>query len=146
MNPPKKKGNFSLTEDSILNEIFDSTREDWNKEAYRDFFTYKHNILLTIEEKEEAEREFFEHWANCYPNKKAYFHEFEIKYNKIRITSIYLISVDGGRAYIPLPNKKTNKIKNKHMKFANIIHSYPENINYEYVQSSGLKIDYSDEI
>lgn len=144
INPIKKKGSFYLTEDSILNEIFDSTKEDWNKEAYRDFFTYKHNILLTIEEKEESEREFFELWANRHPDKKAYFHEYEIKYDKTRVTSIYLVSVDGGRAYIPLPNIETNKVKDKHMKFANIIHSYPENINYEYVERSGLEIDYND--
>lgn len=144
INPTKKKGSFSLTEDSILNEIFDSTKEDWNKETYRDFFTYKHNILLTIEEKEESEREFFELWANRHPDKKAYFHEYEIKYDKTRVTSIYLVSVDGGRAYIPLPNIETNKVKDKHMKFANIIHSYPENINYEYVERSGLEIDYND--
>ena len=144
INPIKKKGSFYLTEDSILNEIFDSTREDWNKEEFRDFFTYKHNILLTIEEKEESERKFFQPWANRHPDKKAYFHEYEIKYDKTRVTSIYLVSVDGGRAYIPLPNIETNKVKDKHMKFANIIHSYPENINYEYVERSGLEIDYND--
>lgn len=144
INPTKKKGSFSLKEDSILNEIFDSTREDWNKEEFRDFFTYKHNILLTIEEKEESEREFFQPWANRHPDKKAYLHEYEIKYDKTRVTSIYLVSVDGGRAYIPLPNIETNKVKDKHMKFANIIHSYPENINYEYVERSGLEIDYND--
>ncbi|WP_300359494.1 toll/interleukin-1 receptor domain-containing protein [Fusobacterium sp.] len=138
----KKKGSFSLTENGILDEIFDSTRKDWNKEVYRDFFTYKHNILLTIEEKEESEREFFEPWANCHPDKRAYFYEYEIKYNKIRVTSIYLVAVDGGRAYIPLPEKGTKTIKDKYVKFANIIHSYPENINYEYINRSGLKIDY----
>ena len=142
INPTKKKGNFSLTEDSILNEIFDSTREDWNKKADGDFFTYKYDILLTIEEKEESEREFFEPWANCHPDKRAYFYEYEIKYNKIRVTSIYLVAVDGGRAYIPLPERRTNVVKNKYVKFANIIHSYPENINYEYINRSGLKIDY----
>lgn len=142
INPTKKKGNFSLTEDSILNEIFDSTREDWNKKADGDFFTYKYDILLTIEEKEESEREFFEPWANCHPDKRAYFYEYEIKYNKIRVTSIYLVAVDGGRAYIPLPERRTNVVKNKYVKFANIIHSYPENINYEYINKSGLKIDY----
>ena len=138
----KKKGSFSLTENGILDEIFDSTRKDWNKEVYRDFFTYKHNILLTIEEKEESEREFFEPWANCHPDKRAYFYEYEIKYNKIRVTSIYLVAIDGGRAYIPLPERGTKTIKDKYVKFANIIHSYPENINYEYINRSGLKIDY----
>lgn len=136
----REKGKFPLTEQGILDEIFNSTRNDWNVDRSEEVFTYKHNILLTIEENPESEREFFEEWANCHPDKRASFYEYEIKYQGKRITNFYLVAVDGYRALLPLPNIKTGKIKEKHMRFANIIFPYPE-MNYEYVERSHLEIE-----
>ena len=140
MSELREKGKFPLTEQGILDEIFNSTRNDWSVDKYEEVFTYKHNILLTIEENPESEREFFEEWANCHPDKRASFYEYEIKYQGKRITNFYLVAVDGYRALLPLPNIKTGKIKEKHMHFANIIFPYPE-MNYEYVERSHLEIE-----
>lgn len=139
----KKKGEFLLTEEDILEEIFNSSRDDWNVDKFEEVFTYKYNILLTIEEVSESERDFFEEWANCHPDKRAHFHEYEIKYQNKRITSFYFVSVDGYRALLPLPDIKTKKIKEKHLRLANIIFPFSE-MNYEYVYRSHLEIDYDD--
>lgn len=136
-----EKGKFPLTIDAILNEIFSSIPEDWVSDEFRENFVYKHNILLTIHEIEESKREFHEEWAERHPDKRAFCYKYIIKYNNNPITSILLVAVDGHRAYLPIPDRNTGKIKEKYLRFANIIKPTPEDINYEYVYRAGLEIE-----
>lgn len=136
-----EKGKFSLTIDGILNEIFSSIPEDWVSDEFRENFVYKYNILLTIHEIEESKREFHEEWAERHPDNRAFCYKYTIKYNNNPITSILLVAVDGHRAYLPIPDRDTGKIKGKYMRFANIINPIPEAINYEYVYRAGLEIE-----
>ena len=54
--------------------------------------------------------DFREEWANCHPNPRACSYWCELYYDGSLIDRTILVSVDGGRALLPLPEVGTNEV------------------------------------
>ena len=98
--------------DNIRRHIFKSnSKSDWhvNSLAWKSTATYKNDVNLRIEINYEEEgiqqRNFVESWANCFPDKDATGYWCDIYFGFSRIERTVLVSVDGGRAMLPMPKK-----------------------------------------
>jgi hypothetical protein len=61
-----------------------------------------------------------EEWANRHPNPTAVGYWYELLYDGALIDRCVLVSVDGGRALLPLPNRRTQTISRYHYVVARI--------------------------
>jgi len=80
-----------------------------------------------------------EKWANCHPDPKAVGYWYELYYDGAFLDRTILVSVDGGRADIPPPNYKTQKICKYDYHVAKI-HDTLNTLD-EYIIRSGLKVE-----
>ncbi|MGI9440689.1 MAG: hypothetical protein ACR2OT_06890 [Parvibaculales bacterium] len=107
--------------DDILSTIEQSDpKNDWVGvifESSLDYYVYKDDVNLRIEElkdypdseNESSERELFsEPWLDNLPNNRTYRRYYKIYFNSSILIEIMLLSVDGGRATIPLPVSRDN--------------------------------------
>ena len=62
-------------------------------------------------------------WANKYPDPKATGYFYNIYYGSTLIRRVVLVSVDEGRALLPLPEPGTSKVQSFDYKIAEIVDS-----------------------
>ena len=125
-----------MTYDEI-NEVLDtSDPESWAR-IEEGNCTYKSDPLLTIVPYGEP-RDFNEKWATNHADSKAQTSEYEVRYGGSVICRKMLVSVDGGRATLPMPIIKTSKIRRKDYNFAQIV--APDNLD-EYIERSHLSVE-----
>ena len=79
---------------------------------------------------------FKEPWANKHPDKKATSYWYNLSYDGSLIDRYILVSVDGSRAILPLPDINTGKVKPLPYKVAEIFDSLDSLENY--MNRSGL--------
>ncbi len=85
--------------------------------------------------------EFVEKWANKHPDPNAKSYYYHIYFGTTIVRELILVSVDGGRAELPLPIVGTNEVTALDYKVAQIfdsIHTVDE-----YIYRSGLKVSES---
>lgn len=106
----KKSTKFDkLSIDEILKEITDSSPTDWEVNFSNDAETaiFKKYPNLRIETRHTKEfvhnDSFHEKWANKFPNPNATSYFYYLYLGATRLKEFILISVDGGRALLPLP-------------------------------------------
>lgn len=131
-----------MTYDEIKEILSNSTQDDWLIFDEEGTFTYKEDVNLHIERKEiDFERDKFEteDWATDHPDPEAYKREFKVKYNNSLISVKTLVSVDGGRALLPLPDLSTMGVKPEDYNFAKIVDLHREVD--KYLKSSGLHVE-----
>lgn len=87
----------------------------------------------------EVEKDFQEPWANKHPNAQANKHEIRLYYASSCIESIPVVSVDGGRASLPLPEINTNEVPFRYYKAAKIGVQGNQRLD-EYIERSKLVV------
>ncbi len=103
----KKISDLSTSE--ILDVVKDSHPDDWDVHFSQDteIAVFKNDPALRIEFKhtEESvhEEDFYENWANKFPDPHATSYYYYLYYGSTRLKEFILVSVDGGRALLPLP-------------------------------------------
>lgn len=117
-----------------------SSQEDWIIDDDTGSFTYKNDLNLRIERQDYAlTLPFNETWATNHPDPEARKVNYTVKYNNSFVTRETLVSIDGGRATLPMPDVKTKKVISKEdFNFANIV-----NINGnigKYIKASSLQV------
>jgi|LakWasM115_HOW13_FD_contig_121_10837_length_2407_multi_7_in_0_out_0_2 hypothetical protein len=110
---------------SELQEILrNSNRDDWNYSDDKGVYAYKGDLNLRISRKEtnfDSDKFDNEKWATCHPDKAAYKKTFEVYYGSTFIEEHMLVSVDGGRAILPLPRFGTLEVNKDVYNFARIV-------------------------
>jgi hypothetical protein len=110
----KKKKRDELTTNEILDIVKDSSTDDWDVNYRQDaeIAVYKNNPVLRIETRHIDEfilnEDFSEKWANQFPDPHATSYYYHLYYGSTRLKDFILVSVDGGRALLPLPKYPTN--------------------------------------
>ncbi len=112
--------NYSV--DSIINLVLNSTVGDWQHDANTGIYVFKHDVRLSI--KPEGEYESFnEPWVTAFPNPNASRAIHSIYFGNSKVKEYFLVSVDGDRAYLPLPNSATNlSVTHEQYSFAHLVH------------------------
>ncbi len=114
----KITNNSSISKNEILDLIYQNPYPNW--ECFDDdgIFVLRDDInLKIIRDSFENNRPFNEKWAISHPDKNAYANYYFVYYNNNLVDKFLLVSVDGGRADIPLPKVGTSIIpKNSYLK------------------------------
>ena len=104
-----KKKVYDLATDEILEVINDSSPDDWDVSFCQDaeIAIFKNNPLLRIERRHTDafihNDDFREKWANKFLDPHATSYYYHLHYGATRLKEFILVSVDGGRALLPLP-------------------------------------------
>lgn len=138
---------------SLMSKIESSdSRSDWEyvDSNWVGNYIYKNDVKLSMSINYNDDgiqnSNFIEKWANCFPDKKATGYWVDIRYGSTIINRTILVSVDGGRAMLPIPrefdeNNKLNVVKSVDYKIAEIFDADLRNLS-QYFARSGLKLDY----
>lgn len=136
-NKAKEIKNVDLLS-TLIFQVENSSKKDWyiNVNSER-IFKCDPNIRIIAGSYEER-RPYFEEWATKYPVSKAFLNKYYLYYNNNLIKTYSLVSVDDGRALLPIPTPDTNQISRKDYKIALIL---DEGDMQKYIQRSGLVIE-----
>jgi hypothetical protein len=136
--------------DNIHNHILRSNpKTDWhaNSLSWKSTVTYRTDVNLRIEINYDDEgvqqKNFVEPWANRFPDKSATGYWCDIYFGLSHIERTILVSVDGGRAMLPIPREQDEMgnyvvVKPFDYKMAEIFDTL--DTLYQYLQRSGLKL------
>lgn len=118
-----------------------SSQNEWIIDDETGSFTYKNDLNLRIERAEYNTCEkFIEPWANRHPNSSAESVDYTVKYGASFIERHKLVSVDGGRATLPMPKSRDDLIvRPAEANFARIV-DVGDSVD-EYLQRSQIKIE-----
>ena len=98
-----------LTTNEILEVVQNSSPDDWDVNFSQDaeIAVFKKNPSLRIETRHTDEfvhnDDFHEKWANKFPDPHATSYYYHVYLGATRLKEFILVSVDGGRALLPLP-------------------------------------------
>lgn len=133
----KAEKNIDLISDAI-SMVENSSKDDWYINANDErIFRPNPNIKIVSNDFEER-RPFHEEWAIRHPDRNAYLYVYSLYYNSTLIKKYNLVSVDGGRATLPISRLGTNIISRKDYRVALIINQCEM---LEYIHRSGLIIE-----
>ncbi|WP_233959930.1 hypothetical protein [Pectobacterium versatile] len=110
-----------------------STPSDWEYDDKTVSYTYKDDVCLRIE-CDKNSNPFNEPWVHNF-SAPATQNEYVIYYNSSVLRRYKIISVDGGRAFLPMPiTPQSAKVKADAEKVARILHyaSGNDNAGYDY--------------
>lgn len=127
--------------DDVKEILANSSQEDWIVDDESGSFTYKKDLNLHIDRADyESYREFNEPWATSHPDKNAVAVEYTIKYGSSFVDKKMLVSVDGHRASLPLPNSMNDlRAKASDVNFAKIV-DVGGRVD-EYLERSRIKVE-----
>ncbi len=83
-------------------------------------------------------KDFKEPWANKHPDPTANSYWYDLSYDGALIERFILVSVDGGRAELPLPDRSTLEVEPLIYKVAEVFDEL--NTLEEYMRRSGLSV------
>ena len=124
-----------MTYDEIIKVLAEGNSKAWVTVEER-HCTYKDDPLLTIVQSSES-RSFNETWAVEHPDRNATTSEYEVRYGGSLVCHKTLVSVDGGRATLPMPIRNTSIIPRDEYNFAKIV--APNGLD-EYIERSHLSV------
>lgn len=112
--------------------------------------SYKKNLSISIAWGLEHNDNFVEKWANSFPDSRASSSFVDFFYNGVLVLREIIVSVDGGRCYIPLPKRefdnKTNEITRLYIskgksKFMEMLNSFSSTCNYNrYLSQTSIEV------
>ena len=117
-------GSSAMSFDKIEGMILNSKKEDWIFSDTDGIYTYKSDVNLTIRRSEVDPNRVFEgeEWvSDKFFLHKAYTSHHDIFYGNSFIKRVYMVSVDGYRAYIPYPSLPDLKITPFEYSFGRIV-------------------------
>lgn len=117
-----------------------SSQHDWVINDEIGAFTYKQDVLLRIQRQEFDEyNSFNEPWAVKHPDHQAYSVKYTVYYGSSFIEERTLVSVDGHRATLPMPESRTDlTVTASDVNFAKIVDILGKVD--EYIRRSGISI------
>jgi len=126
--------------DDVKNILATSQQDDWVVDDESGSFTYKNDLNLHIERADyETYRDFDEPWAKSHPDPKAVAVEYVVKYGSSFVEKHMLVSVDGHRATLPMPNSINDlRVSASEANFARIV-DIGDRVD-EYLQRSNIKV------
>jgi len=129
-----------MRQKEVNNILATSSQNEWIVDDETGSFTYKDDLNLRIERAEyDKSNSFNEDWATGHPDSLAEKVNYTVKYGSSFIARKTLVSVDGGRATLPMPDVKTKKIvSSDDMNFAKIVDVGDRTD--EYIERSGLTV------
>lgn len=98
-----------LSTDELLQVIKESSPDDWDLNFSQDaeIAVFKKNLSLRIETRHTENfvhnDDFREKWANGFPDPHATSYYYHLYFGATRLKEFIFVSVDGGRALLPLP-------------------------------------------
>lgn len=129
---------LSFIKSTNANDDWKFVKTNWASEAF-----LKEDPSLRIRVRWDDEgvhvRDFKEVWANKYPDPIANSYWYELSYDGALIERFILVSVDGARAELPLPDRNTLEVDPLIYKVAEIFDEL--NTLEEYMRRSGLSIN-----
>src|SRR5258708_40045737 len=100
-----------------ITKVFDTiiqsdTQDHWQRFDYKrtERAVYKGDVNLRIESHLEEDllvEDFAEEWATKLPDPHAHSYSYNIYYAATLVAQVVLVSVDGARALLPLPDPQT---------------------------------------
>ncbi len=124
------------------------SNDDWSSAEYdyvndTETIYFKKNVNLRFisgyDERFVQENRFKENWANIHPDSNATGYYIQLYFSSSHLSNFILVSVDGGRALLPLPKSRTNlEVSPLDYKVAQI-HDRLSSLN-EYMARSELQI------
>lgn len=130
----------------LIQTIHDSLPEHWQKSysglSDNEVFFYTQDVNLRIETSSEdiVVKNFQEEWANKHADTSASSYSYKIYYGNTLIKSVVLVTVDGGRATLPIPKIKSNVVNSFDYKIAQIIEPFAHSLD-EYMKLSDLVVE-----
>jgi len=117
-----------------------SSQEEWIVDDESGSFTYKNDLNLRIERADfDTFRSFNESWATNHPDSSAKAEDFTVKYGASFVDKHTLVSVDGHRAVLPMPESPDSQFVSKDdVNFAKIVDVGGKV--EEYLERSKLKV------
>lgn len=131
-----------MTYDELLTIIDESEKDDWLFSDERGIYTFIHNLNVRIERRDidrEIDKFQGEDWATKHPDPNAYRVTYEIYYGASFVKEVLMVSVDGHRATLPLPDRNTLKVKSQDYSFAQIVDQL--GTLEEYMKRTGLEVE-----
>ena len=125
----------------LLEIIRESDKEEWLFNDERGVYTYKGDLNIRIERRDsdlKSDKFTGEDWATNHPDPNAYRVIYELYYGSSFIKEKLLVSVDGHRATLPLPDIKTREVDPEDYHFAEIVDQL--DTLSEYMERSGLRL------
>jgi hypothetical protein len=92
-----------MTYDDYMKLLTTSTQEDWGRIEDANVFFYKKDLMVWIREDAQISDAFVESWTAQFPDQNAYRVFCNLHYGATIIGRVMLVSVDGGRATLPIP-------------------------------------------
>ncbi|EMN7344953.1 hypothetical protein ACN930_004646 [Vibrio parahaemolyticus] len=133
----------SYSVDSIIALVLNSNADDWQCDTNTGIYVFKQDVRLQIKPEGEYEK-FSEQWAEKFPNSNATRDIHSIYFESSKVREYFLVSVDGGRASLPLPKSATQlNVSREQYAFAHLVHyAGPSCLhNFEnYFQRAGLVV------
>lgn len=131
----------NLRADKIIDVVINSEMNDWDEDSELPIMYYVPDPKITIKwDRTEEPEPFNEEWAVKYPDKKAKCEKYYVCYDEKTIKTIDIVSVDGGRALIPAPDRATNHISRRNYLIGRLLNWDLDNYN-GYIIRSGLIVD-----
>ena len=133
-----------MTKDEVWKIIEESSPEDWtvtevNNGVYHTVFN--DDLSLCIVDDSDFNRcECNEAWAVSHPDPHAMRYELQIMYAGNCVASVPVVSVDGIRACIPIPNSTSKEISYREYKVALIGSQGNERLD-EYIKRCKLRVE-----
>ena len=128
-----------MTSNDVQNILMTTDSSNWIFNDEKGSYTYRDDLCLRIQRREyDFSQTFNEPWATNHSDSQAHRVEYDVFYNNSFVKNVSLVSVDGGRATIPMPvNVNSANIFLEDYRFAKIVS--PERLD-EYIKRSGLII------
>lgn len=103
-----------MTYDEMKALIEDSTKGYWLHDDGMRVFTFKQDLNIRIQEvSDQSGERFEEEWATKHSDPSARRYYYDLYYGASFVERFYFVSVDGGRATIPLPQSATELVINR---------------------------------
>jgi len=104
----------------LMEIILNSDREDWLYNDPKRTYVYRGDLNIRIEVRDPLEHQgnFVAEWANCHSDASARRQFYDVYYGASVVESFMLVSVDGGRAFLPPPEPGTTTIARRDYRLA----------------------------
>ena len=128
-----------MTYDELMENVTDSGPDDWlfHEQHDKTVWVYRYDLDIRLEYQGSREP-FGEKWATKHSDPNATCADLNIYFRSSLVKPMRFVTVDGGRAVLPLPKHGTNTIARGLYRLAQIIDRLGKLD--EYIERSGLEV------
>lgn len=101
--------------DTLMKIIGESSPQDWLRLEEHGTYVYRPNVLIQLKAEGAGDPEFRaphfnEAWATKHPDPEAFRSWYQVMFSGCLVDDVPMVSIDGGRATIPLPKAHDNLV------------------------------------